>query len=141
MKLKMIGVAALSVFALSACSEMQMGAQSAKTTATGSTAGEASQNANAGLQHCTAPLGTVAIVEDTEAPWYGLLTGQYQLGSTVPVLKLLVQQSNCFVIVDRGRALGTAMGERALNSSANCARPRRCTKARWSRPTTRSARA
>jgi hypothetical protein len=30
MKLKMIGVAALSVFALSACSEMQMGAQSAK---------------------------------------------------------------------------------------------------------------
>jgi len=35
----------------------------------------------------------------------------------VPVLKLLVQQSNCFVIVDRGRALGTAMGERSLNAS------------------------
>ncbi|KAK42863.1 peptidoglycan-binding protein [Caballeronia jiangsuensis] len=117
MKLKLIGIAALSVFALSACSQMQPGAQSAKTAATGSAAGEASQNANAGLQHCPAPLGTVAIVEDTEAPWYGLLTGQYQLGSTVPVLKLLVQQSNCFVIVDRGRALGTAMGERALNAS------------------------
>jgi hypothetical protein len=67
MKLKMIGIVALSVFALSACSQMQPGAQSAKTAATGSAAGEASQNANAGLQHCPAPLGTVAIVEDTEA--------------------------------------------------------------------------
>jgi hypothetical protein len=117
MKDALIGVACLASLVLSACSDMQMGAPSAKTTATGSAGGETSQNANAGLQHCSASLGTVSIVEDTSAPWYGMLTGQYQLGSTVPVLKLLVQQSNCFVVVDRGRALNAAMQERALNES------------------------
>jgi hypothetical protein len=117
MEVRLMGAAALSLLLLAACSDMQMGATSAKTTATGSAAGATSQNANAGLQHCAAPLGTVSIVEDTTAPWYDLLTGQYQLGSTVPVLKLLVQQSNCFVIVDRGRALAAAMDERQLNAS------------------------
>jgi hypothetical protein len=32
-------------------------------------------------------------------------------------LKLLVRQRGCFVIVDRGRALSTAVGERQLNES------------------------
>jgi hypothetical protein len=117
MKNALMGVACLVPLLLSACSDMQMGAQSAKTTATGSAGGETSQNANAGLQHCSASLGTVSIVEDTTQPWYGMLTGQYQLGSTVPVLKLLVQQSNCFVVVDRGRGLDAAMQERALNET------------------------
>lgn len=40
-----------------------------------------------------------------------------QLGSTTPVLKLLVQQSNCFVVVDRGKAMGGMMNERALQAS------------------------
>ena len=40
-----------------------------------------------------------------------------EAGSTVPVLKLLVQQSNCFVIVERGRAMNNIMGERALEQS------------------------
>jgi curli biogenesis system outer membrane secretion channel CsgG len=62
-------------------------------------------------------MGTVAIVEDTRASWYGYLTGQLRLGSTVPVLKLLVQQSNCFVVVERGRAMNNIMGERALEQS------------------------
>lgn len=117
MKNTLTGAACLALLLLSACSDMQMGAQSAKTTATGAVGGAASQNANAGLQHCSASLGTVSIVEDTTQPWYGMLTGQYQLGSTVPVLKLLVQQSNCFVVVDRGRGLDAAMQERALNES------------------------
>jgi hypothetical protein len=119
MKHKTSGIAGVTLLllSLSACSDMQMGATSAKTTATGSAGGETSQNANAGLQHCSATLGTVSIVEDTTAPWYGMLTGQYQLGSTVPVLKLLVQQSNCFVVVDRGRGLSAAMEERVLNES------------------------
>jgi curli biogenesis system outer membrane secretion channel CsgG len=40
-----------------------------------------------------------------------------RLGSTTPVLKLLVQQSNCFVVVDRGQAMGGMMNERALEAS------------------------
>lgn len=105
------------LLSLSACSNMQMGAQDAKTTATGSAGGANSQGANSTLEKCDAPLGTVAVVEDTGAPWYGVLTGQMKLGSTVPVLKLLIQQSNCFVVVERGRAMNNVMQERALQQS------------------------
>ncbi|MBL0355249.1 MAG: peptidoglycan-binding protein [Dechloromonas sp.] len=103
--------------ALAGCSSMDMGSQAAKTTATGSAGGANAENANAQLERCPATMGTLAIVEDTHASWYGYLTGQLRLGSTVPVLKLLVQQSNCFVIVERGRAMQNIMGERALEQS------------------------
>ncbi|WP_211461741.1 CsgG/HfaB family protein [Collimonas silvisoli] len=102
---------------LSACSSMDMGNAGAKTVATGSAGGANAENANASLEHCDRSLGTIAIIEDTSAPWYGILTGQYKLGSTVPVLKLLVQQSNCFVVVERGRGMTAMMGERALQQS------------------------
>jgi curli biogenesis system outer membrane secretion channel CsgG len=41
----------------------------------------------------------------------------YKLGSTVPVLRMMIQQSNCFVVVERGRAMNNIMQERALDSS------------------------
>ena len=58
----------------------------------------------------------MAVVEDQTAPWYSGLA-QYKLGSTVPVLRMLVQQSNCFVVVERGRAMRNMMQERALEDS------------------------
>ena len=70
------------VLALTACSSMQMGSEGAKTEATGSAGGQNAQNANNKLEKCTSPLGTIAVVEDTNAPWYGVLTGQMKLGST-----------------------------------------------------------
>jgi len=94
-------------------SSMQMGSDDAKTTATGSAGGANSQNANKGLEHCTETLGTVAIQEDTSQPWFYSLQ-QYQLGPTTPVLKLLLQQSNCFVIVERGKAMRNMQQEREL---------------------------
>jgi len=102
---------------LAACSNMQMGSQDAKTTATGAAGGANAQNANNQLERCDSSLGTLAVVEDTQAPWYGILTGQWGLGSTTPVLKLMVQQSNCFVVVERGRAMNNMMQERALEDS------------------------
>ncbi|MDR2451880.1 MAG: peptidoglycan-binding protein [Candidatus Accumulibacter sp.] len=116
---KNLSSSAISVLILSlaACSQMQMGSSAAKTEATGSAGGSESQNANAQLERCDASLGTIAVVEDTDAPWYGVLTGQYRLGSTTPVLKLLIQQSNCFVVVERGRAMSNMMQERALQQS------------------------
>lgn len=112
---KLAAISALLV--LSGCANMQMGSEEAKTTATGSAGGATSQNANSKLEKCDAPLGTIAVVEDTGASWYGILTGQMKLGSTVPVLKLLIQQSNCFVVVERGRAMNNMMQERALQQS------------------------
>ena len=113
---KMTAIAATSLLLLSACAQMQLGG-GGKTPDSTAVAGATRQDADDGLKHCATPLGTVSIVEDTTAPWYSVLTGQYQLGSTVPVLKMLVQQSNCFVIVDRGRALNAALAERQLNDS------------------------
>lgn len=107
----------LIALALTACSNMQMGSSEAKTEATGSAGGTQSQNASNKLERCDASLGTIAVVEDTNAPWYGILTGQYRLGSTSPVLKLMIQQSNCFVVVERGRAMDNMMQERALSQS------------------------
>lgn len=97
-------------------SNMQMGSQEAKTTATGSAGGANSQNANSKLEKCAETLGTISIVEDTNASWYQTLR-QHQLGSTTPVLKLLIQQTNCFAIVERGQAMNNMMQERDLERS------------------------
>ncbi|TXH22745.1 MAG: peptidoglycan-binding protein [Elusimicrobia bacterium] len=102
---------------VSACSNMQMGSLDAKTVATGSAGGSTAVGANPGLERCSSSLGTIAVVEDTNASWYGILTGQWRLGSTTPVLKLLIQQSNCFVVVERGRAMNNMMQERYLEQS------------------------
>ncbi|MDR2015220.1 MAG: CsgG/HfaB family protein [Azoarcus sp.] len=99
------------------CASMQMGSESAKTTATGSAGGANAQGENSALEKCAKPLGTMAIVEDVNSSWYRTLSSDYKLGSTSPVLKLLAQQSNCFVVVERGRAMGSMMRERELAES------------------------
>jgi curli biogenesis system outer membrane secretion channel CsgG len=107
---------ALSIMLLTGCAQMQMGSQDAKTTATGSAGGANSQNANGTLEHCPETIGTVAVEEDTSQPWFYSLR-QYQLGPTTPVLKLLLQQSNCFVVVERGGAMKNMQQERDLAAS------------------------
>lgn len=85
--------------------------------ASGSAAGASSQGANTQLEHCAQPLGTVALDEHTNDPWYYALTSQYHLPSTIPVMRLIIQQSNCFMVVDRGAGLNASMQERALQES------------------------
>lgn len=86
-------------------------------TATGAAAGGTSAGANPQLEHCDTTLGTMAVDEDRDAPWYYRLTTEYKLDSTVPVLRTLIQQSNCFVVVERGAALNNMMMERDLAAS------------------------
>ena len=106
----------LAAVLFAACG-VQMGDDSARTPVTGSAGGATAQNANAKLEHCDQSLGTLAVVEDQTAPWYYRLTREYKLTSTVPLIRLLVQQSNCFVVVERGRAFGQMQTERALNQA------------------------
>ncbi|NBD19681.1 peptidoglycan-binding protein [Aquabacterium fontiphilum] len=84
-----------------------------KGTVSGAAGGETAENRNSQLESCPEALGTLAIEEDTGAEWYRSLQ-EHRLGSTVPVLRLMIQQSNCFVIVDRGRAMNNMMREREL---------------------------
>jgi len=86
------------------------------TVATGSAGGATAEGANPQLERCGEPLGTIAVDEDVRAPWYGRLS-QYKLGPTTPVLRMMIQQSNCFVVVERGAAFNNMMRERALDRS------------------------
>jgi hypothetical protein len=90
------------------------GGQSA-TAVTGAAAGSTTAGANPNLERCTETLGTVRIEENTNAGWYGAYHSKYGTGSTVPLLRLMVQQSNCFVIVERNaRAMNNLNNERNL---------------------------
>lgn len=95
----------------------KIGDDKAKTVATGAAGGAESANANSQLEKCAQPVGTLAVVEDQQAPWFQQLVSQYRLPSTTPVLRLLIQQSNCFIIVERGRAMANMQQERALQQS------------------------
>jgi len=104
------------VLGLAGCSQMEMGSAKAKSPATGSAAGAYSEGAHDQLERCGEPLGTVAIHEDRYANWYSWL-GRYGIQSTVPVIRLLAQQSNCFVVVERGPGFNNLMMERRLQQS------------------------
>jgi len=116
-----IGAAAVgALLLLGGCesTNMQMGSPAAKTTATGSAAGSASANASGQLERCASPLGTVSLVENQNAGWYTILRNEYRLPPTSNLLRLLIQQSNCFVVVERGAAGMNAMNrERQLMQS------------------------
>ena len=119
MKLKLVAIAT-AVLALSACetTNMKMGSPEAKTVATGAAGGDGSVNANSALQKCDSPLGTVSLVENVNAGWYTILRNEYRLPPTANLLRLLIQQSNCFVVLERSGAGMAAMNrERELMSS------------------------
>jgi len=87
-----------------------------KGAVTGAAGGATSEGANSTLERCDQALGTVGVVEDQNAGWYRTLQS-YKLGSTVPVLRMMIQQSNCFVVVERGVAMQNMQMERQLQRS------------------------
>lgn len=108
----------LSLLTLASCAALLAGCGSTAPTlggnkgvVSGAAGGESAEGQNSQLESCPETLGTLAIEEDTTAPWYYQLR-DHQLGSTVPVLRLMIQQSNCFVIVERGKSLNNMMRER-----------------------------
>ena len=85
---------------------------------TGSAAGSSTANKNKQLESCSEPLGTVFVFEDQQSSWWYSYRNRYQnLGSTIPVIRLMIQQSNCFVIVERGHAFKALDQERQLARS------------------------
>jgi len=114
-------VSAVLLLALSGClaTPTQLGnGQASSSSVSGSTAGSTSQNQNANLESCQETIGTLALFEDQSLPWWHDYRRRYpRLGTTIPVIRMMVQQSNCFVIVERGRAMQAMQRERALMSS------------------------
>jgi curli biogenesis system outer membrane secretion channel CsgG len=81
----------------------------------GSAGPQGAQDANPQIERCDAPKGTLAVVE----PQAYVLTylSRYQLGSPSGIIRLLIQQSNCFQVVERGVGMQNMMQERALAQS------------------------
>ena len=112
--------AACAAVLLTGCetTNMRMGSPDAKTVATGAAGGATAANESSQLQKCSSPLGTVSLVENQDAGWYTILRNEYKLPPTSNLLRLLIQQSNCFVVVERGAAGMRAMDrERQLMGS------------------------
>jgi len=109
--------------ALAGCATTpSIGASGAKTVATGSAGGATAINANEQLEKCDRTLGTLSIVEEANQPWIQQFTAEYKMQSTVPLLRMIIQQSNCFAIVERGQALRSMQTERALMESGELRR-------------------
>lgn len=67
------------------------------------------EKGTAEIPRCSRNLGTVAIVEPDNQWWREL-----SLGSPEAILRIFVQKSGCFTLVNRGRALENRAMERAL---------------------------
>jgi len=61
------------------------------------------------IPQCTHRLGTLAIVPPDNQWWH-----EYNLGSPEAIIKVFVQQSGCFTLVNRGSAMQSRSMERAL---------------------------
>jgi curli biogenesis system outer membrane secretion channel CsgG len=81
------------------------------TDASAATAQEQRQQKQAEIPRCARPLGNLA-VEEPQRNWWTEL----KLGSPEALIKIFVQQSGCFSLVDRGAGLAAAQRERALSS-------------------------
>ena len=75
----------------------------------GSSARQQQTRETAEIPRCTRRLGTIAIVEPENQWWR-----EYNLGSPEAILKIIVQESGCFGLVNRGRSMQSRAMERAL---------------------------
>lgn len=72
------------------------------TAASGSAGGSTSVGANASLQRCDSPLGTLAVDDGRGKEWYASFGRETKVTTIEPLIRLAVQQSNCFVITSIG---------------------------------------
>jgi len=78
-------------------------------------AGTDGSSGDKGLEHCDKPMGAMAVVEPQDIVLTSL--SRYRLSSPVGLIRLMIQQSNCFIVVERGAAMQNIMQERSLANS------------------------
>ena len=78
-------------------------------------AGPGGSSGSQGLEKCGKPMGAVAVVEPQDFVMQSLTS--YGLQSPVPLIRMMIQQSNCFIVVERGIGMQNVMQERSLAAS------------------------
>lgn len=102
MRTIMLGVAAVTALAATSA---PADAQSRNR----SSSRQEQERRTAEIPHCTRNLGAIAIVEPDTQWWR-----EYNLGSPEAILRVFIQQSGCFTLVNRGRAMQSRAMERAM---------------------------
>jgi curli biogenesis system outer membrane secretion channel CsgG len=82
--------------------------------ATAASAQQQRAQKTAQIPQCSRNLGTIAVVEP-ESNWWT----QNQLGSPTSVIKVFVNRSRCFTLLDRGKGMAAAKAERELASGGD----------------------
>jgi len=77
-------------------------------------AGTEGSTGDSGLEHCDQPMATMTVVEPQSE--YLVALSRYSLQSPVGLVRMMIQQSNCFVVVERGAGLRNMEQERALSA-------------------------
>ncbi|MEQ1529073.1 MAG: hypothetical protein ABL925_07140 [Methylococcales bacterium] len=104
--------ALVSVLVLSGCAQPGLQTGGSSNLVTGSAGGGTSVNANKSLERCATPLGTLAVAD-------GRLTGSNSVTTVNPLIRLAIQQSNCFVISSIGNLATESQLDRILDKQRN----------------------
>jgi hypothetical protein len=119
MRTSMIGFRLLALVA-----GMAMGSAAARTqgitgakpgqggSAVQGSAGTEGSSGDSGVLRCDRPMSAIAVVEPQHFVIASL--SRYGLSSPTGLIRMMIQQSNCFVVVERGIGMQNMMQERAL---------------------------
>lgn len=94
---------------------IKLGGDDEKNPASGSAGPDGAKGESSQLEKCDKPYGTLAVSEPQD--YVGQALMRYGLTSPVGLIRMFIQQSNCFVVVERGRAMKNLMQERELAGS------------------------
>jgi curli biogenesis system outer membrane secretion channel CsgG len=78
-------------------------------------AGPGGSVGDSGQEKCDKPMGAMAVVEPQSGVSHSL--SRYGLQSPTGIIRMMIQQSNCFIVVERGVGMQNMMQERALAES------------------------
>lgn len=102
-------VLAASAWAQGGLTKEKQGQGGSSVKGAAGTSGSVGDN---GLEHCDKPMGAMAVVEPQSE--YMIALSRYNLQSPVGLIRMMIQQSNCFIVVERGQGLRNMEQERAL---------------------------
>ncbi len=109
-------VAILTVLVLAASAQAQGVLDTKKgkggSDVQGAAGTQGAQGAASDLEKCDKPMGAMAVVEPQDYVMGAL--ARYNLQSPVGLIRMMIQQSNCFIVVERGQGMQNMMQERAL---------------------------
>jgi curli biogenesis system outer membrane secretion channel CsgG len=107
-----VRILVLLLVMLCSCRQTEKGQGGSEVTGSGGSAG--AKNAARDLLRCTSPVATVALVEDPAGYAY---MSRYALPSPLSLMRLMMQQSGCFRVVDRSAGIDAAKREQELEQS------------------------